>query len=58
LGETEELDQIAHAELAGDQYIQHPEPGGIGEAAEEKVQIGDRLGRGGDVCRWQSGQIR
>ena len=45
LGCLEEIDQIADAELAGDEQIENPNPGRVGEATEEKIEIGNRIRR-------------
>lgn len=48
LGQLEDVDQVAHAELAGGEQVQDPQPGRVGESAEERFEIGDD--RGGE--RW------
>jgi hypothetical protein len=44
LGKLEEVDKVADAELPGDEQIQDPDPGWIGEAAEEEIEVCDRIG--------------
>ena len=45
LGQLEDVDQVAHTELAGGEQVQNPQPGRVGEPAEERFEIGDD-GRG------------
>ena len=39
LWEVKQLDEIAHAQLAGSEQIQHSETGRVGESAEQSVQV-------------------
>ena len=44
LRQLEEINEIANAELAGDQQVENPNPCRIGEPAEEEIKICDRIG--------------
>jgi hypothetical protein len=43
LRKRKELDKVADAQLAGDEHIQDPNPSRVGEAAEEEIEICDRI---------------
>jgi len=44
LRKPQELDQVTNTELASDEEVEDPNPGRVGEAAEQKIEICDRIG--------------
>jgi len=46
LGQPQQIDQVADAELPGHEHVQEPDPHGVGEAPEQEVEIGDGAGWG------------
>jgi hypothetical protein len=39
LGNIEQLDQVADAELAGREKVEYPDPGRVREPFEEQIQV-------------------
>ena len=51
LGKVEQLDDIAHAQLAGGEEVQYANANGIGEAPEEGIEISELRTVDSGQCR-------